>query len=149
MGEIIKSAKVALAQASEEFVAVQTMGGRMHVRWDHGAQVTPHGQIVYFAEFLATAGIFDNWVKSPLRYTSPNASSVRDVLGTLMLGIPVWLQALRPLGGHPGRPSGRTGTGPEQSSQPRQRAPGIERHGCQCRTVMDAPSAQGQRDGGT
>ena len=88
MGEIIKCVKTALAQASEEFVAVQTMGGRMHVRWDHGAQATPHGQIVYFAEFLATAGIFDNWVKTcPLHYTSPNASSVRDVLGTLMLGV--------------------------------------------------------------
>ena len=88
MGEIIKRAKTALAQASEEFAAVQTMGGRMHVRWDHGAQATPHGQIVYFAEFLATAGIFDNWVKTcPLHYTSPNASSVRDVLGTLMLGV--------------------------------------------------------------
>lgn len=60
----------------------------MHVRWDHGAQATPHGQIVYFAEFLDTAGIFDNWVKNcPLHYTSPNASSVRDVLGTLMLGV--------------------------------------------------------------
>ena len=60
----------------------------MHVRWDHEAQATPHGQIVYFAEFLATAGIFDKWVKTcPLHYTSPNASSVRDVLGTLMLGV--------------------------------------------------------------
>jgi len=100
MGELIKRKKTALAQASEEFVAVQTMGGRMHVRWNHGAQATPHGQIVYFAEFLATAGIFDKWVKTcPLHYTSPNASSVRDVLGTLMLGIlsgsrrytPTWL----------------------------------------------------------
>ena len=64
MGEIIKCVKTALAQASDEFVAVQTLGGRMHVRWDHEAQATPHGQIVYFAEFLATAGIFDNWVNA-------------------------------------------------------------------------------------
>jgi hypothetical protein len=88
MGELIERKKTALAQASEEFVAVQTMGGRMHVRWNHEAQATPHGQIVYFAEFLATAGIFDKWVKAcPLHYTSPNASRVRDVLGTLMLGV--------------------------------------------------------------
>lgn len=88
MGELIKCKKTALAQASQEYVAIQTLGGRMHVRWDHGAQATPHGQIVYFAELLATAGIFDNWVKAcPLHYTSPNASRVRDVLGTLMLGI--------------------------------------------------------------
>jgi hypothetical protein len=43
---------------------------------------------VYFAQFLATAGIFDEWVNTcPLSYTSPNASTVRDVLGTLMMGI--------------------------------------------------------------
>lgn len=60
MGEIIKCVKTALAQASEEFVAGQTVGGRMHVHWDHEAQATPRSQIVYFAEFLATAGIFDN-----------------------------------------------------------------------------------------
>jgi hypothetical protein len=79
--------KHALAQASEQLVA-DTMGGRIHVRWDDAAQATPHGQLVFFAEFLATAGVFDRWVQQcPLRYSSPNASSSRDVLGTLMLGI--------------------------------------------------------------
>ncbi|GAB4479981.1 MAG: hypothetical protein OHK0044_27780 [Burkholderiaceae bacterium] len=64
------------------------MGGRVHVRWDETAQATPHGQIVFFAEFLATAGVFDRWVQAcPLHYSSPNASPPRDVLGTLMLGI--------------------------------------------------------------
>jgi hypothetical protein len=88
MGELNRRKKTALAQASQEAVAVQTMGGRMHVRWDPTAQVTPHGQIVYFAEFLATAGIFDDWLKAcPLHYSSPNASPVRDVLGTLLLGV--------------------------------------------------------------
>ena len=43
---------------------------------------------MFFAEFLATAGVFDRWVDGcPLRYSSPNASSARDVLGTLMRGI--------------------------------------------------------------
>jgi hypothetical protein len=28
----------------------------VRVRWDDTAQATPHGQIVFFAEFLATAG---------------------------------------------------------------------------------------------
>ena len=69
-------------------MVVDTMGGRMHVRWDQTAQATPHGQLVFFAEFLATAGVFDRWVDAcPLSYTSPNASRARDVLGTLMLGI--------------------------------------------------------------
>jgi hypothetical protein len=88
MGELIKRAKTAVAHASDDYVAVQTMGGRMHVRWDETAQATPHGQIAYFAEFLETAGIFDKWVDAcPLHYSSPNASRVRDILGTLMLGI--------------------------------------------------------------
>ncbi len=88
MGELMKRRKTAVAQASEEFVAVQTMGGGMHVRWDETAQTTPHRQIVYFAEFLATAGIFESWVQScTLLYSSPNAPGVRDVLGTLMLSI--------------------------------------------------------------
>ena len=59
MGELTKRKKTGVAQASEAFAAVQSMGGRMHVRWDETAPVTPHGQLVYFAEFLVTAGIFD------------------------------------------------------------------------------------------
>ena len=88
MGEVIEQKKTVLAQASEDAMVVDTMGGRMHVRWDETAQATPHGQIAFFAEFLATAGVFDCWVAGcPLRYSSPYASSPRDVLGTLMLGI--------------------------------------------------------------
>jgi len=88
MGECDEPKKTALAQASEDVMVADTMGGRMHVRWDETAQATPHGQIVFFAEFLATAGVFDRWVQAcPLRYSSPNASRARDVLGTLMLGI--------------------------------------------------------------
>ena len=88
MGEADKPSKTVLAQASEDAMVAHTMGGRMHVRWDDSAQATPHGQIVFFAEFLATAGVFDRWVNEcPLRYSSPNGSSARDVLGTLMLGI--------------------------------------------------------------
>jgi len=88
MGEVIEQQKTVLAQASEDAMVVDTMGGRMHVRWDESAQATPHGQIAFFAEFLATAGVFDRWVDAcPLSYSSPNASRARDVLGTLMLGI--------------------------------------------------------------
>ena len=88
MGESNGAKKTVLAQAGEDVMVVDTMGGRMHVRWDETAQATPHGQIVFFAEFLATAGVFDHWVRAcPLHYSSPNASSARDVLGTLMLGI--------------------------------------------------------------
>jgi len=88
MGEADELKKTVLAQASEDVMVAHTMGGRMHVRWDETAQATPHGQVVFFAEFLATAGVFDRWVDAcPLRYSSANASPARDVLGTLMLGI--------------------------------------------------------------
>ena len=60
----------------------------MHVRQDESETATPHGQLVFVAEFLAKAGPFERWVqRCPLRYTSPNAPAPRDVLGTLMLGI--------------------------------------------------------------
>ena len=51
-------------------------------------QATSNGKLVFFAEFLATAGIFDCWVDAcPLVCASPNAPSKRDVLGTLLLAI--------------------------------------------------------------
>ncbi len=60
----------------------------MHVRWDKGAAATPHGQLVFFSEFLAATGVFERWVSScPLAYRSGNAPDKRDVLGTLMLGL--------------------------------------------------------------
>ena len=53
MGEIIEPHKAVLAQASEDAMVIDTTGGRMHVRWDATAQATPHGQIAFFAAFLA------------------------------------------------------------------------------------------------
>lgn len=92
MGEPVEAKKSVLALASEEATAVQTLGGRIHVQWDDAGSATPHGQLVFFAEFLATAGLFERWVQGcPLRYVSPNAPAARDVLGTLMLGS--WLGA--------------------------------------------------------
>jgi hypothetical protein len=42
----------------------------------------------FFISFLKSAELFDNWVAScPLGYTSPNAPSRRDVLGTALLSI--------------------------------------------------------------
>src|SRR5882672_1623312 len=89
MGEAKSKVKVRtqVAQAVDAMV-VDTAGGRMHVRWDETAQATPHGQLVFFAEFLSATGVFDQWVQScPLEYRSGNAPAKRDVLGTLMLAI--------------------------------------------------------------
>ena len=91
MGEAKRKRQEALARGDEhvnQSQVVDTLGGRMHVHWDEGAAVTPHGQLVFFAEFLAATGVFDRWVSScPLEYRSGNAPDKRDVLGTLMLGL--------------------------------------------------------------
>ena len=68
--------------------AVDVHGRRLYVEWDPHAPVTPLGQLVYFSQFLATAGLFSQWVADcPLRYTSTNAPSLTDVLGTQTLAI--------------------------------------------------------------
>jgi hypothetical protein len=91
MGESRRKRQGALIQGGGQAQApqvVDTLGGRMHVQWDPGAAATPHGQLVFFAEFLATTGVFEQWVSScPLAYRSGNAPGKRDVLGTLMLGL--------------------------------------------------------------
>jgi hypothetical protein len=46
------------------------------------------GQLVFFAQFLKTADLYEPWVaECPLRYTSPNAPAVANVLGTSFLSV--------------------------------------------------------------
>lgn len=91
MGESRRKRQEALNRGegqTDQAQVVDTLGGRLHVRWAEGASATPHGQLVYFAEFLATTGVFDRWVAGcPLTYRSGNAPDKTDVLGTLMLGL--------------------------------------------------------------
>jgi hypothetical protein len=91
MGESKRKRQGAVARVASVRDApqvVDTLGGRMHVRWDEGAAATPHGQLVFFAEFLGATGVFERWVSAcPLEYRSGNAPDKRDVLGTLMLGL--------------------------------------------------------------
>jgi hypothetical protein len=69
-------------------LAVDTLGRRFHVEWDPHAPVTPLGQLVFFAQFLAAGGLFADWVHTcPLRFTSPNAPRITDLLGTVTLAI--------------------------------------------------------------
>ena len=69
-------------------IVVDTHGRRFHVEWDPQAPVTALGQLVFFSQFLATAGLFSEWVRScPLRFRSPNAPSITDLLGTITLSI--------------------------------------------------------------
>lgn len=87
MGEAKKRGMKTVTERAEPMV-VDTPGGRIHVQWDQEASATPNGQLTFFAEFLHTAGLYESWVQDcPLFYTSPNAPTKYDVLGTLLLSI--------------------------------------------------------------
>jgi hypothetical protein len=65
-----------------------TFAGRIHIEWDNEAPVTPLGQLPFFIDYLKQAGLFDAFVADcPLRLTSPNAPSKRDLLGTALLSV--------------------------------------------------------------
>jgi hypothetical protein len=69
-------------------VVADTFAGRIHVEWDDSATVTPLGQLPFFIEYLKQGGLFEGWVAScPMHFTSPNAPSKRDVLGTVLLSV--------------------------------------------------------------
>lgn len=71
-----------------ESVKLDTFAGTVHVEWDPAAAVTPLGHLAFFAECLKLSGRFDALVADcPLFYTSPNAPSKRDVLGTVLLSV--------------------------------------------------------------
>jgi hypothetical protein len=73
---------------SEMPMGVITPGGRIQVQWDKKANATAMGQLAFFAGYLETTGLFERWVEGcPLHYTSPNAPTVRNVLGTWLLSI--------------------------------------------------------------
>ncbi len=85
MGE----SKLKLARREEMLLScagVQTMAGRVQVRWESESAATPMGQLAYFIEFLNLTGLWRRWLEScPLSYASPNAPSKAEVLGTWML----------------------------------------------------------------
>jgi len=74
--------------APNERAVVDTYAGRIYVEWDPQAAVTPLGQLPFFIEFLKTTKLFDELVaECPLSFTSNNASSVRDILGSMLLSV--------------------------------------------------------------
>jgi Transposase DDE domain group 1 len=75
-------------EVEQEVLAVDTFGGRVQLRWEEESAATPLGQLAFFVEFLKASGLYERWVEEcPLHYTSPNAASKHDVLGTLLLSI--------------------------------------------------------------
>jgi hypothetical protein len=74
--------------AGASALPVDTGGGRYHVQWDDSAPVTPLGQLVFFAQFLHAGGRWEDFCKeAPFGFTSPNAPTHEDVLGSLAFSI--------------------------------------------------------------
>ena len=87
-GEVMSARQAAAQAAVAAPLPVDTHGRRFHVEWDPDAPVTPLGQLVFFSQFLATAGLFHDWVKGcPLQFHSHNAPELNNLLGTITLAI--------------------------------------------------------------
>jgi hypothetical protein len=72
----------------EQGKAVDTLGGKVFVRWDPDAAVTAFGPVTYFIEFLKVNGLWQKWVEEcPLNYRSGNAPPKQDILGTILLSV--------------------------------------------------------------
>ncbi|MCN4144839.1 MAG: hypothetical protein LC437_07285, partial [Thiohalomonas sp.] len=71
-----------------EAVEVETYAGKLHIKWDSNAKVTPMGQLPFFIQFLKLGARFNPWVSDcPLHYRSNNAPKKVKVLGSLFLSI--------------------------------------------------------------
>jgi len=69
-------------------MSVDTKGGRYQVQWDDSAPMTPLGQAVFFAQFLHAGGRWEDFCReAPFGFTSPNAPTHEDVLGSMALSI--------------------------------------------------------------
>lgn len=40
---------------------VQTVAGRVQIRWESKSAATPMGQLAYFIEFLTLTGLWSRW----------------------------------------------------------------------------------------
>ena len=71
-----------------DLIPVDTFGGKVQIRWDQNASLTPMGQLPFFIEYLKLSGLFNRWITScPIHYASGNAPKIRDVLGTILLSV--------------------------------------------------------------
>ena len=67
---------------------VDTPGGRYFAEWDAASPVTKEGQLIFFAQFLHTSGLWQKFLDTcPLHYTGNRGSGARNVMGTLLLSV--------------------------------------------------------------
>ncbi len=87
MGEARRKQELARREVADA-CGLELPAGKVRVIWDQRAAATPLGQMPYFIEFLHLSGVWQRWLGDcPLSYTSPNAPSKADVLGTWLLSI--------------------------------------------------------------
>lgn len=83
-----------IKQIEETISKCDTYMGTVHIEWDDDAPVTPFGQFVFFAQFLKTCKLFDNWVETCPNWGNTKLFSVAakqqatvNLLGTYLLTI--------------------------------------------------------------
>jgi hypothetical protein len=87
MGEAKRRREMSLKEVAQA-IGVETMKGRIQVKWDSSSSATPFGQMAFFIEFLKLTGLYERWIEDcPLRYAGPNGSPTADILGTWFLSI--------------------------------------------------------------
>ena len=93
MGEAKRRATVAVRDAVEA-LAVDTVGGRVQVRWNTHRAATPFGQLAFFIEFLNLTGLYRRWEEDgprqyvgPLGDLGPHGSRTQDIIGTWFLSV--------------------------------------------------------------
>ncbi len=69
-------------------IPIETPGGVFHISMEPDARVSQYGGLVPFLQFLQSSGLLQAWeADCPLRRTSPNASSLRALLGTWITAV--------------------------------------------------------------
>lgn len=87
MGEAKRKREMSIKDVARA-IGVETMKGRIQVKWDTSSSATPFGQMAFFIEFLKLTGLYERWIEDcPLRYEGPNGSPTADILGTWFLSI--------------------------------------------------------------
>src|SRR6204780_3138461 len=76
------------SEIKEILTSLDTFAGKIQVKWSPEATVSSLGLLPFFIEFLKASGLFEQWVEDcPLHYTSANAPSKRNLLGTILLSV--------------------------------------------------------------
>lgn len=67
---------------------IETFGGTVEVRWAEDGGMSLNGPLTYFIEFLKVTGLWERFVEGcPLSYTSPNAPTKNEILGTIVFSV--------------------------------------------------------------